>query len=103
MKQHVSVITIGVADIDRAKRFYGDGLGWPVLQDYPGRVSFEISRGTAGWKVAAGSAPQRCVADSARLDFTAIRSNTCSVMRTCERIPDRRSGPPGGLRRPGDG
>lgn len=28
MDQRVSVITLGVADLDRARRFYEDGLGW---------------------------------------------------------------------------
>jgi extradiol dioxygenase family protein len=27
---HVSDITLGVEDVDGAKRFYGEGLGWPV-------------------------------------------------------------------------
>jgi catechol 2,3-dioxygenase-like lactoylglutathione lyase family enzyme len=29
MKPHVSVITLGVRDLNRAKEFYGKGLGWP--------------------------------------------------------------------------
>ena len=30
MKPAVSVITLGVADLDRAKQFYSEGLGWPL-------------------------------------------------------------------------
>lgn len=30
MKPRISLITLGVRDLDRARRFYVDGLGWPV-------------------------------------------------------------------------
>jgi predicted enzyme related to lactoylglutathione lyase len=30
MKPHVSGITLEVEDVDGAKRFYSEGLGWPV-------------------------------------------------------------------------
>jgi catechol 2,3-dioxygenase-like lactoylglutathione lyase family enzyme len=33
MKPHVSVITLGVRDLDRARRFYGEALGWPIHQE----------------------------------------------------------------------
>lgn len=34
MQQQVSVITLGVADLGRARRFYGDGFGWtPVFEN----------------------------------------------------------------------
>jgi uncharacterized protein len=45
LKPHVSVITLGVRDLERAKRFYGKGLGWPVLQDYEQWVSFSLGDG----------------------------------------------------------
>ncbi len=33
MQQQISVITLGIADIARSKRFYGDGFGWkPVFE-----------------------------------------------------------------------
>jgi catechol 2,3-dioxygenase-like lactoylglutathione lyase family enzyme len=28
MQQHISVITLGIADLARSKRFYRDGFGW---------------------------------------------------------------------------
>jgi hypothetical protein len=35
MKPAVSVITLGVKDLARAKRFYAEGLGWPIrVEDY---------------------------------------------------------------------
>lgn len=34
MQQQISVITLGVADLARARRFYGEGFGWtPVFQN----------------------------------------------------------------------
>ena len=47
MKPHVSVITLGVKDIARAKKFYGEGLGCTVNQDYPGFVSFDLGDGSS--------------------------------------------------------
>jgi uncharacterized protein len=31
MKAHVSSILLGVQDMDRSRRFYTEGLGWPSL------------------------------------------------------------------------
>ncbi|MES2288320.1 MAG: VOC family protein [Pseudomonadota bacterium] len=34
MQQQISVITLGIADLARSKRFYGDGFGWtPVFEN----------------------------------------------------------------------
>ncbi|MEV1001369.1 VOC family protein [Nonomuraea sp. NPDC050202] len=41
MKAHVSSILLGVQDMERAKRFYTDGLGWKVKNDYGISVFFE--------------------------------------------------------------
>ncbi len=46
MKAHVSVITLGVADLERAKQFYRD-LGWPIAQDYDKWVSFSLDDGAS--------------------------------------------------------
>jgi predicted enzyme related to lactoylglutathione lyase len=45
MKPHVSVITLGVKDIEQAKQFYSQGLGWPILQDFGGWVTFGLGDG----------------------------------------------------------
>jgi uncharacterized protein len=47
MKAHISGITLGVRDTDRAKQFYKEGLGWPVLQDYGQWVSFALDDGSS--------------------------------------------------------
>jgi uncharacterized protein len=34
MQQQISVITLGIGDVARSRRFYGDGFGWtPVFQN----------------------------------------------------------------------
>src|SRR5689334_24803515 len=40
MKAHVSSILLGVEDMDRSKRFYTEGLGWEVQNDYGISVFF---------------------------------------------------------------
>ena len=42
MEQRVSVITLGVADLERSRRFYEDGLGWRRGNDNPGVAFFQI-------------------------------------------------------------
>lgn len=40
MEQQLSLITLGVPDIDAARRFYLDGLGWTPVLDVAGQVTF---------------------------------------------------------------
>jgi uncharacterized protein len=40
MNSHVSAILLGVNDMERSKRFYVDGLGWKVQNDYKISVFF---------------------------------------------------------------
>src|SRR5947209_349440 len=40
MNSHVSAILLGVKDMERSKRFYVDGLGWKVQNDYKISVFF---------------------------------------------------------------
>jgi predicted enzyme related to lactoylglutathione lyase len=39
---HVTAIMLGVEDLARSKKFYGDGLGCKIEQDYPNFVSFNL-------------------------------------------------------------
>jgi len=43
----VTAIMIGVEDLDRSKKFYAEGLGCPIGQDYPGFVSFDLGDGSS--------------------------------------------------------
>ena len=45
MDPRISLITLGVADLERATRFYRDGLGLPKREG-PGDISFFETRGT---------------------------------------------------------
>jgi catechol 2,3-dioxygenase-like lactoylglutathione lyase family enzyme len=47
MKPHVSVITLGVRDLNRAKEFYSDGLGWPIHQEQDDWVCFSLAGSSA--------------------------------------------------------
>ena len=40
MNSHVSSILLGVNDMERSKRFYTEGLGWKVQNDYKVSVFF---------------------------------------------------------------
>ncbi|MBO0919504.1 VOC family protein [Cellulomonas sp. zg-ZUI222] len=40
MDARVNLVTLAVQDVARSRRFYVDGLGWPVLGEVPGEVVF---------------------------------------------------------------
>jgi len=87
MNPHVSAITLGVRDLARAKRFYGEGLGWPVEQDYPQWVSFKMGEGSS----LVGLYPWEALAGDAGLpaDGTGFRGVTLSyIVRTEERVAE---------------
>ena len=47
MALQANVIMIGVDDLARSKRFYGEGLGCEVAQDYASFVSFDLGEGSS--------------------------------------------------------
>jgi catechol 2,3-dioxygenase-like lactoylglutathione lyase family enzyme len=42
MEQRLSLVTLGVADLERARRFYEDGLGWRRGNNHPEVVFYQI-------------------------------------------------------------
>jgi len=46
MNAHVSVITLGVRDLEREKRFYREQLGWPVAQEDDNWACFLLGGGS---------------------------------------------------------
>ena len=42
MKPKISLITLGVADLEAAAKFYRDGLGFPIFGDFPGVAFFQL-------------------------------------------------------------
>jgi uncharacterized protein len=47
MHPQITVATIGVADLERSKHFYSDGLGCPISADHGMFVSFDLGSGSA--------------------------------------------------------
>lgn len=43
MQQQISVITLGVADIARSRRFYGEGFGWEPVFDNEEVVFYQMN------------------------------------------------------------
>jgi len=85
MKPHVSVITLGVRDLDQAKRFYSEGLGWPIQQEAGPWVSFSLGDGSSSL----GLYPWDALADDAGVpaDGSGFRGMTLSyVVRSEERV-----------------
>ncbi|MDP9248816.1 MAG: VOC family protein [Candidatus Dormibacteraeota bacterium] len=61
MSLQMSAITLGVKDINRAKRFYNEGLGCTIEQDHPAFVSLKlgdspVSLGLYTWDALAADA-----------------------------------------------
>ena len=57
----VSAIMLGVKDVDRAKKFYAEGLGCAIDQDFPGFVRCSLGEGSSSlalyeWEAAAQDA-----------------------------------------------
>src|SRR5437667_1242883 len=47
MTLQVSAIMIGVEDLERSKKFYGEGMGCKIEQDYPNFVSINLGDGSS--------------------------------------------------------
>ncbi len=43
MKPRISMITLGVRDLERAVKFYGEGLGFPMMETSPGVAFFPLN------------------------------------------------------------
>ncbi len=61
MPLQVTSIMIGVKDLARSKKFYGEGLGCKIEQDYPNFVSINLGEGSSSlalyeWEAAAQDA-----------------------------------------------
>ena len=61
MALQVTAIMLGVSDLARSKKFYGDGLGCTIDKDYPGFVSLSLGDGSSSlalyeWDAAAQDA-----------------------------------------------
>lgn len=85
MNPHVSGITLGVRDLDRAKQFYSEGVGWPIQQAQGEWVSFSLCDGSSPL----GLYPREALADDAGVaaDGSGFRGFTLSyVVRSEDRV-----------------
>jgi hypothetical protein len=85
MNAHISGIQLGVADLNRAKQFYSEGLGWPIDIDQPYFVSFAPSSGSS----ALGLYPWAFLANDAGVapDSSGFRGVTFSyIVRSDDRV-----------------
>ncbi|MQA11748.1 MAG: glyoxalase [Pseudonocardiaceae bacterium] len=93
MTLQVSAIMLGVKDVDRARKFYVDGLGCEVDQDFPGFVRCSLGDGSSKlalyeWEAAAQDAGVSAEGSGFRgVSFhfiTDSRDAVDEVMRTAE-------------------
>jgi predicted enzyme related to lactoylglutathione lyase len=80
------VTSLGVSDIDRAKQFYAEGLGWAIAQDHGRFVAFRIGdHGPPGLALYTGDA----LAYDAGLAGEGYRGVTLSlIVDTQERVDE---------------
>jgi catechol 2,3-dioxygenase-like lactoylglutathione lyase family enzyme len=43
LQQQISLITLGIADLERSKRFYGEGFGWTPVFETPGIIFYQMN------------------------------------------------------------
>jgi catechol 2,3-dioxygenase-like lactoylglutathione lyase family enzyme len=85
MNPYVSFITLGVSDLDRARQFYSEGLGWPIQVAQGHFVSFRPADGSSALTLY----PRKALADDAGVppDGSGFRGVTFSyVVRSQERV-----------------
>jgi catechol 2,3-dioxygenase-like lactoylglutathione lyase family enzyme len=60
MQQQISVITLGIADLARSRRFYADGFGWKPVFENPEIVFYQMNGLVLGtWLAASLAADQQ--------------------------------------------
>jgi hypothetical protein len=87
VKPHVSVLTLGVRDLARARDFYADRLGWPVHQEEDNWVCFLLG----GSSTAFALYPWDALADDALVDRegSGFRGVTLAyVVRSQDRVDE---------------
>ncbi len=79
MEQRLSLVTLGVADLERARRFYEEGLGWRRRNAHAEVVFFQIGGAVlALWSRAALAADARLPDSGVSFGGIALAYNTRS-------------------------
>jgi uncharacterized protein len=63
VRPYVSVITLGVRDLGRARQFYAEQLGWPIQQEDDDWVCFTLEGGSTAFALY----PWEALADDAHV------------------------------------
>jgi catechol 2,3-dioxygenase-like lactoylglutathione lyase family enzyme len=94
MEPRLNFVTLVVADLDRARRFYLEGLGWPAALDVPGEVAM-VHVGTklvlSLWAESAARAEIGEVTRGGTLPFT-LAHNVASVAEVDAVLETARAG-----------
>ena len=80
MEQRISLITLGVADLDRSRRFYEHGLGWTKGNPHEEVAFYQLSNGLvlALWSRDDLAADARAIDSGATFSGVSIAFNTRS-------------------------
>jgi predicted enzyme related to lactoylglutathione lyase len=87
VRPHVSVITLGVRDLRRARAFYAEALGWPIQQEDDNWVCFTLEGGSTAFALY----PWGALADDANVppEGDGFRGVTLSyITRTEQRVEE---------------
>lgn len=86
MEQRLSTISLGVADLERSKRFYLDGLGWTQVDDDAEGICFiqlpSIVLGLYGWDALAEDMALETIPTGPGFRGFALAYNTTSEEET---------------------
>ena len=87
MKPHVAVITLGVKDLEQARRFYSEGLEWPIQQEDSNWVCFLLGDGSSA--LALYPWDELAADDQVPADGTGFRGVTLAYnVRSHERVDE---------------
>jgi catechol 2,3-dioxygenase-like lactoylglutathione lyase family enzyme len=89
MQQQISVITLGVSDLARSKRFYADGFGWRPVFEVSEIVFYQMNGLMLGtWLVSAlqDDSRQRLVAGPGRFSLAHNVLSAADVQPTLDRL-----------------
>jgi len=78
MEQRISVITLGVADLERARRFYESGLGWRRSGDNPSVAFYQVGGAVFALWSRASLAEDACVRDTGGFGGVTLAQNVGS-------------------------
>ena len=61
MQQQISVVTLGIADLARSRRFYADGFGWKPVLETPEIIFYQMNGLMLGtWLASALAVDSKC-------------------------------------------